>query len=293
MNCDKAANKPPTAETMGAAIMAIVDRSPTPLLARDLERQVMAKLGLERHVARRLIRELVGQNLLAYRVNLGHTFIGPAYDRPHCIGGRIVIVPQGQRWRSQPGDAVVTLQRGAAFGYGSHATTLLCLEGLDRLMPAFDAIVSTIHSRLCDVGTGSGILALAGLKLGIAKALAIDTDSCARHEARTNAQLNDLAGRVTIRSEALSANDGQFDLIMANLRWPTLSSLGQVFSRHLKENGALVVSGLRSDEAGQLIGEYQLLGLTCVWQGEHGGWRGMVFRLVNSLADDLRNSTDR
>ena len=293
MSCDPAMNTSPPTEAKSKAVVTLVDRSPTLLLARTLERQVMAELGLDRRAARRLIHDLVARCQLAYRVDLGHTFIGLAHDKPRRIGGRIVIVPQGQRWLPDPGEAVVTLQRGIAFGYGSHATTLLCLKGLAWLMPAGPSSQPAARSRLCDVGTGSGSLALAGLKLGVATALASDTDPCARYEARANAQLNDLSGRIAIRADALGQNDGQFDLILANLRWPTLSQIRRVFSECLKKGGALVVSGLRPEEAGQLVGAYQRLGLACVWQGECGDWSGVVFRYVDGMTGVLQNDPDR
>ncbi len=282
MSCDLAMNAPRCPKAAHQKILALVEASPTALLARDLERRVMAEMGLARRATRRLIHEMVARRHLAYRVDLGHTFIGRAHDTPRSIGERIVIVPQGQRWRCGPSEVEVTLQRGVAFGYGSHATTLLCLEGLAGLFPAADASPPMTRSRLCDVGTGSGILALAGLRLGIDSALAIDTDSCARHEARANAQLNQVADRITIRADGLEGGDGQFDLILANLRWPTLSQMGRVFSAHLKDSGALVVSGLRPEEANALITSYQMLGLDCAWQAERHRWSGLVFRPIGA-----------
>ena len=282
MSYDPAMNAPKCPGTANQTILALVEASPTRLLARDLEQRVMAELGLARRVARRLIHEMVAQRHLAYRIDLGHTFIGRAHDTSRRIGGRILIVPQGQRWCCGPAEVVVTMQRGVAFGYGSHATTLLCLEGLAGLFPAPHTAPPMPHSRLCDLGTGSGILALAGLKLGIDSALAIDTDPCARHEARANARLNQVADRITIRTDGLERGDGRFDLILANLRWPTLSQLGRVFADHLKDGGAMVVSGLRPDEADTLIASYKTLDLDCAWQAERHCWRGLVFRPIGA-----------
>lgn len=117
----------------------------------------------------------------------------------------------------EPEKFEVVIEPGLAFGTGSHATTRGCLIALERLLQVGDTLL--------DVGTGSGVLALASIKLRAAQALGIDTDSQALLNARRNAQLNQAEGKVCFLEMPLERlRYGSFDLIVANLDFPTLTA---------------------------------------------------------------------
>jgi ribosomal protein L11 methyltransferase len=154
--------------------------------------------------------------------------------RPMRFGRRLWVCPAGQR---PAGTAAVVLELdpGLAFGTGTHATTALCLEWLDaRSLAGLTAL---------DYGCGSGILALAALKLGAAAACAFDIDPQALLATRENALKNDLSGQIAVLSEADSIA-GPFDLVLANILAQPLIELAPRLAAHSRPGGALILSGL-------------------------------------------------
>jgi len=167
--------------------------------------------------------------------------------RPMRFGRRLWVCPAGQR----PAEAVAVvleLDPGLAFGTGTHATTALCLEWLDARPLA--------GLRLLDFGCGSGILALAGLKLGAAAATAFDIDPQALLATRENAQKNGLTGRITVVSEA-DALAGPFDLVLANILAGPLIDLAPRLAAHCRAGGAIVLTGLLESQGAEMAQSYR------------------------------------
>ncbi|HET8571663.1 MAG TPA: 50S ribosomal protein L11 methyltransferase [Candidatus Limnocylindria bacterium] len=159
--------------------------------------------------------------------------------------GRVVIVPS---WLDEPlaeGEVAIRLDPGMAFGTGLHPTTRGCLQLLQKLAP--------MPTTLLDVGTGSGILALAALQLGAERAVCIDTDSIAVGATRANADVNGLGDRVEVRLGTLPpAPVGKpFPLVLANLVAALLIELAAPLAAHTEPGGTLLASGIiepRADE---------------------------------------------
>ena len=159
--------------------------------------------------------------------------------------GRVVIVPS---WLDEPvadGELAIRLDPGMAFGTGLHPTTRGCLQLLQDLAP--------MPRSLLDVGTGSGILALAALQLGTERAICIDTDPVAIDAARANAEANSLADRVELRLGTLPAAPAAdpFPLVVANLVAALLVELAGPLAAHTQPGGVLRASGIiepRADE---------------------------------------------
>ena len=161
---------------------------------------------------------------------------------PIRVGARLKIVPAEQPVSS---DDELALHMGLAFGTGRHPTTLLCLKWIERRMPA--------GLDVLDYGAGSGILALAALKLGARSAVAIDNDPQALVAARRNAELNGLASAVSIGApDALP--ERQFDLIFANILAAPLFEFADRFAAHHAAGGPLVLSGILEEQV-ELITE--------------------------------------
>jgi ribosomal protein L11 methyltransferase len=141
---------------------------------------------------------------------------------------------------ADPAAAVVHLDPGLAFGTGSHATTALCLEWLDQHVRCGE--------RVIDYGCGSGILALAAIKLGAAHAFCFDIDSQALTATSGNADANEVAGQVTV---CACADDlpRATDLVIANILAGPLCALAAVFAELVRPGGTLVLAGLLEDEA--------------------------------------------
>lgn len=166
--------------------------------------------------------------------------------RPLRFGRRLAVVPGGMA--PPAGTVAVRLDPGLAFGTGTHPTTALCLEWLDGLAaPAPDGSAPLRGALVVDYGCGSGILAIAALRLGAAEAIAIDLDAQALLATRANAAVNSVAGklRATVPAELATMLDGRkADILVANiLAGPLLQLLAQ-FAAALREGGLLALSGI-------------------------------------------------
>ncbi|MCM8593956.1 50S ribosomal protein L11 methyltransferase [Accumulibacter sp.] len=163
---------------------------------------------------------------------------------PIRISSRLWIVPS---WHEAPDPeaTVLVLDPGMAFGTGSHPTTRLCLEWLDRhLVPG---------ASVLDYGCGSGILAIAAARLGAGRVLGVDIDAQALTAAKHNADLN--AAVVSIQDSA-EAVRGQFDVVLANILANPLKVLAPALCGHLRCAGQLVLSGILVEQAEGLVAAY-------------------------------------
>lgn len=159
---------------------------------------------------------------------------------PMRIGRRLVVAPTWEAFCPRPGEVLLTLDPGMAFGTGTHPSTVLCLQALEALV-APDATV-------LDVGTGSGILAIAAARLGAARVTAIDIDPLAVAIARQNAVSNGVG--VTVHHAALedvlAAGLPPQRVVVANLTADILASLAPELARALAADGTLVLCGIVS-----------------------------------------------
>lgn len=156
-----------------------------------------------------------------------------------------------------PGSAAeVVIEPGQAFGTGGHASTRLALEWVDALAP------SLVGARALDVGCGSGVLALAALRLGAESALCLDLDPLATAAALENARANGLTGRLQVFTgplEALSA--APFDLVLANMLSREFLPLAAGLAERTAPGGAAVFSGLLADERPKVASALAAAGL--------------------------------
>jgi ribosomal protein L11 methyltransferase len=161
------------------------------------------------------------------------------------IGDRLVIRPSWEEYPPRTGEVVVILDPGMAFGTGTHGTTRLCLEALAGLFAG-----PSPPRRVLDVGTGSGILAMAAAALGATRVLACDIEPEACRTARDNVGHNGLAAVVEVTEQPLESLEGGFDLVLANILAEENIRLAEALTSRLAPGGSLVLSGiLREKEA--------------------------------------------
>ncbi len=162
-----------------------------------------------------------------------------------AISPRLMLRPSFDATEPLPGQHVLTIDPGQAFGTGVHESTRLALECIDAL-----AADLTSDSRVLDVGTGTGVLALAALSLGCGFACGLDVDPLAGEAAHHNARRNGLAERLALfvgTPDAL-ASDARFDLVFANMLWNEIEPLLPRLALHLRIGGRLIVSGLLEEQ---------------------------------------------
>ncbi len=201
------------------------------------------------------------------------------------VGQRTVIVPAWEEYAPGPGEVVIRLEPGMAFGTGLHPTTRLCLRALeDRCSPGTD---------LLDVGTGSGVLAIAAAKLGARSVLALDADGSAIPIARENVAMNGVDGQVTVQHGTLPGgndvpvhflagdslhllNNGRFDLIVINILAHVIVSLAPALSARLAPAGTVIAAGLIDTQESQVTESFRAAGLHVVERAQEKDWVSLV-----------------
>ena len=166
---------------------------------------------------------------------------------PMRFGERLWILP-GDSAVDDDNAVVVRLDPGLAFGTGTHATTALCLEWLDSL--PLEAVT------ILDYGCGSGVLAIAALKLGCANALAMDIDPQAVTATRSNATINAVEKHLLVTASPDDVR-GQFDVVVANILAGPLIELAEPIVSHVKSGCLLALSGILSEQVEEVLGAYK------------------------------------
>jgi ribosomal protein L11 methyltransferase len=184
------------------------------------------------------------------------------------VGRRLVIRPTWRRHRRAPGDVVIALDPGMAFGTGLHPTTRLCLAALEAL----DDRRAIDGSRVLDVGCGSGILAIAAVRLGAADALGVDTDPIAIESTAANARRNRLARRVRTGLGSLPTGEPPFDVVLANLIAGLLVRLASGLRDELRPGGTVVASGIFVDREDEVRAAFAGAGLDVDERTAEGDW---------------------
>jgi ribosomal protein L11 methyltransferase len=186
------------------------------------------------------------------------------------IGRRIVIRPTWRRHRRLPGDVVIAMDPGMAFGTGLHPTTRLCLAGIERW--ADEGLLDGGPVRLLDVGCGSGVLAIAAGLLGATALVGVDTDPIAIEATLANARRNRVARRLRARQGSLPSGVGPFDLVAANLIASVLIDLAADLAAELRPGGRLLTSGVFVDREAAVRVALEDAGLRVLRREAEGDW---------------------
>ncbi len=194
--------------------------------------------------------------------------------RPFPIGRRFWIEPSWERQPPPEADRLVlTLDPGMAFGTGLHETTQLCLEALERFLEP--------GMRVLDLGTGSGILALAAARLGGMSICGIDNDPVAVEAARTNAALNDLTGAIDWRAGTVAdADEGSYDLVLVNILAAVIRPMlaEGTLLRTAAPGGIFIFSGIIDRQQAEFIDQLQAAGGELLQVLVRGEWIAVIGR---------------
>jgi ribosomal protein L11 methyltransferase len=187
------------------------------------------------------------------------------YFHTDKVGKNLVIQPSWEEYEAQPDDIVLRLDPGAAFGTGTHPTTSMCLRALEELVKP--------DMTVFDVGTGSGVLAIAAAKLGAWKVVAADYDATAVKSAKFNSAENGTESIIEIKqSDLLKEFSGKAKLITANLIADLVIRLFDELDDHLEKGGRLLASGIILSREEDVVAAAKLHGLFIVQRHEEKEW---------------------
>ena len=194
-----------------------------------------------------------------------------AYYKPVHIGEKMVIVPMWERYEEKPGEVIVRMDPGMAFGTGTHETTRLVVSLLERYTKEGDYVL--------DVGTGSGILAICASKLGAVACKAYDIDPVAVRVARENVKDN-LCDNITCDTSDLLAgvdlSGGQYDIVCANIVADIIIRMTPDIGKYMKDDAILIASGIITERADEVVAAVEAHGLRIKERLTDNGWCALV-----------------
>jgi ribosomal protein L11 methyltransferase len=201
---------------------------------------------------------------------VGNTkFKDPKRFKPILVGKRLVVFRSSKARKGFEGRIAIFIKPGMAFGTGSHPTTQMCLEALEETIRGGEIVA--------DVGTGSGILGIAALKLGASKVLAFDIDPRAIEEACWNASRNNVLS--SFEAKVGTLNGGmikRFDIVLMNITADPIKSLLPIARLALRRNGIIIMSGILGREAEEMKGFVSASGLHIIRTMTKDEWVGIV-----------------
>lgn len=196
-----------------------------------------------------------------------------AYYAPMHITERLVICPSWESYSGSPGETVIRLDPGMAFGTGGHDSTRLCLQLLASYLPA--------QANVLDMGCGSGILSVAALMLGAERATGVDIDEVAVRVAKENAEINGVAEKAQFFCGNLADRvdkSSRYQLIFANIVADVILSFLPDMQNLLDEDGVFITSGIIDTREQDVQSALQASGFTVIQRLESGGWIGLCCR---------------
>jgi ribosomal protein L11 methyltransferase len=191
--------------------------------------------------------------------------------RPIHVSERMVISPSWHPYVSAPGELVLTIDPKMSFGTGFHESTRLILRLIEQNIRTGDSVL--------DMGTGTGVLAIAAVKLGAANATGVDVDEWSYDNACENSRLNHVEDRITIlRGDIAATPAGPFTLILANIQRTVLLDMLPGLANRLHAGGRLLLAGLLRDEREIMMEHLRHEGLTLLGEVSENEWMAIAAR---------------
>ena len=187
------------------------------------------------------------------------------------VSDKIVIKPTFRNYNAKPGQIVLVIDPKMSFGTGEHQTTKLVLMLLEKYVSP--------GVRVLDVGSGSGILAIASVKLGARYAIAIDIDDWCYNNAIENSKLNNVDNAIEVlQGEITDIKESDFDLILANIQKNILLDIAPEIYSRLKPGGIIILSGLLDYDEADIQNDFSALGLSFLETKTLDSWIALVFQ---------------
>ncbi|MBP3916757.1 MULTISPECIES: 50S ribosomal protein L11 methyltransferase [unclassified Clostridium] len=193
------------------------------------------------------------------------------YYKPSKVGEKIVVKPIWEEYEAKDGELVVDLDPGMAFGTGTHETTRMCIQALERYVKE--------ESTVFDVGCGSGILAIAAAKLGAKLAVGVDLDPVAVESSIENVGYNNLNNIEILHGNLVEVIDGKADIVVANILAEIICILTDDVKRVLKDGGVFITSGIIHDRVDMVCEKLEATGFEVIEKNRDGEWNCIVAKL--------------
>jgi len=197
-----------------------------------------------------------------------------SFFKPLLVGERIIIYQSWEKAEFPERDIRIQIDPGMAFGTGKHSTTILSLQLLEKIIKGGE--------KVADVGTGSGILAIATAKLGASSVLAIDVDMKAVEVAKENSQINGVSNKINfICGDLVTVIKGKFDVLVANILTKVLLPMILYVKSYLNPDGYLILSGIMESEAYEIENSLRSEGFTILEILQHEEWVAFLAKAPN------------
>ena len=193
------------------------------------------------------------------------------YYKPSKVGEKIVVKPIWEEYEAKDGELVVDLDPGMAFGTGTHETTRMCIQALERYVKE--------ESTVFDVGCGSGILAIAAAKLGAKLAVGVDLDPVAVESSIENVGYNNLNNIEILHGNLVEVIDGKADIVVANILAEIICILTDDVKRVLNDGGIFITSGIIHDRVDMVCKKLEATGFEVIEKNRDGEWNCIVAKL--------------
>ncbi|GFP77044.1 50S ribosomal protein L11 methyltransferase [Clostridium fungisolvens] len=193
------------------------------------------------------------------------------YYKPTKIGDRIVIKPIWEQYENTGDDLVVEIDPGMAFGTGTHETTRMCVESLEKNVKE--------NSVVFDIGTGSGILAIVASMLGAKHVVGVDLDPVAVDSAKENVGFNNLNNIEILEGNLLDVVSGKADIVVANIIAEIICILVDDVKQAMNQGGLFITSGIIHDRRQMVIDKLEASGFEVVEVNKDGEWNCIVARV--------------
>ena len=193
------------------------------------------------------------------------------YYKPSKVGEKIVVKPIWEEYEEKEGELVVNLDPGMAFGTGTHETTRMCIQALEKYVKE--------ESTVFDVGCGSGILAIAAAKLGAKLAVGVDLDPVAVESSIENVGYNNLNNIEILHGNLVEVIDGKADIVVANILAEIICILTDDVKRVMKDGGVFITSGIIHDRVDMVCEKLEATGFEVIEKNREGEWNCLVAKL--------------
>ncbi|MDY3206923.1 50S ribosomal protein L11 methyltransferase [Clostridium baratii] len=190
------------------------------------------------------------------------------YYKPSKVGEKIVVKPIWEDYEKKDDELVVELDPGMAFGTGDHETTRMCIQALEKYVEK--------DSTVFDVGTGSGILAIAAAKLGAKKAVGVDLDPVAVESAKENVSYNNLDNIEVLYGNLVEVIEGKADIVVANIIAEIICILIDDVKRVLKQGGMFITSGIIHERVKMVTDKLEESGFEVIKVNKDGEWNCII-----------------